>query len=179
MIVRRVVTANRADKTSDFDSDGPAPRSVSFDTVPGFEASMIWAAEPDGSKHAAAEDLTTSVGSWIPSPGGSRLLMVKFPPDAVLASSQADPATVVQEYLAKLPGLAESFEPDDPGMHRTETLDYAVVLEGEIWLELDHGKEVHLKRHDVVVQTGTRHAWRNRGNSPVTMLFVLLGGNSR
>jgi quercetin dioxygenase-like cupin family protein len=54
-------------------------------------------------------------------------------------------------------------------------VDYAVVFDGEIWLELDNGTTVHLERGDVVVQNGTRHAWRNKGTKPVTMLFFLNG----
>jgi quercetin dioxygenase-like cupin family protein len=54
-------------------------------------------------------------------------------------------------------------------------VDYAVVFDGEIWLELDEGKTVHLKKGAVVVQNGTRHAWRNQGTMPVTMLFFLNG----
>ena len=65
------------------------------------------------------------------------------------------------------------FEKEDPGMHKTNTVDYAVVYDGEMWLELDDGETVHLNRGDVVVQNGTRHAWRNKGNQPVTMLFFL------
>jgi quercetin dioxygenase-like cupin family protein len=55
------------------------------------------------------------------------------------------------------------------------TVDYAVVYEGEIWLDLDDAKTVHLKKGDVVVQNVTRHAWRNKGTAPVTMLFFLNG----
>lgn len=60
-------------------------------------------------------------------------------------------------------------------MHRTETLDYGVVTEGEVWLVLD-GEEVHLKRGDIVVQRGTNHAWSNRTEQMARMLFVLLDG---
>jgi uncharacterized cupin superfamily protein len=60
-------------------------------------------------------------------------------------------------------------------MHRTETLDYAVVLEGEITMLLDDS-EVHLKAGDVVIQRGTNHAWSNRSGKPVRMLYVLIDG---
>jgi hypothetical protein len=66
-------------------------------------------------------------------------------------------------------------EPENPGMHTTPTIDYGFVLNVEIWLELDDGKTVHLKEHDVVVQNGARHAWRNKSDKPVTMAFVLIG----
>jgi quercetin dioxygenase-like cupin family protein len=54
-------------------------------------------------------------------------------------------------------------------------VDYAVVFEGEMWLELDDGKTVHLERGDVAVQNGTRYAWRNKGTKPLMMLFFLSG----
>jgi hypothetical protein len=64
---------------------------------------------------------------------------------------------------------------EDPAMHKTNTVDYAVVYHGEIWLELDDSETPHLRSGDVVVQNGTRHARRNRGTKPVTMLFFLNG----
>ena len=63
-------------------------------------------------------------------------------------------------------------------MHRTETVDYAVVLEGEIVMLLDDD-EVHLKAGDVVIQRGTNHAWSNRSGKPVKMLYVLIDGEVR
>lgn len=61
-------------------------------------------------------------------------------------------------------------------MHVTDSVDYDVVLEGEIVLELDDGQTVELTKHDVV-QHGTRHPWRNTNDQPATMLFVLVGAN--
>jgi quercetin dioxygenase-like cupin family protein len=63
-------------------------------------------------------------------------------------------------------------------MHKTTTVDYALVFEGEIWLELDDAKTVHLTKGDVVVQNGTRHAWRNKGTASATMLFFLNGAKN-
>src|SRR5689334_2539991 len=61
-------------------------------------------------------------------------------------------------------------------MHRTETLDVGVVLEGETWLLLDDGSETLVRTGDAVVQRGTNHAWENRSDSPARMLFVLIDG---
>lgn len=61
-------------------------------------------------------------------------------------------------------------------MHRTETLDVGVVLEGETWLLLDDGSETRVGPGDAVVQRGTMHAWANRADTPVRMLFVLIDG---
>jgi quercetin dioxygenase-like cupin family protein len=71
--------------------------------------------------------------------------------------------------------LAELFEPDQPGMHVTQTVDYVVVLDGQIWLELDDGQLVSLRQGDTVVQNGTRHAWRNLGTQAATLAVVMVG----
>ena len=71
------------------------------------------------------------------------------------------------------PGFAELFEPD--GMHTTVTVDYGVVLDGDIVLDLGDGETAKLQAGDVVVQNGTRHAWRNPGDKPATIFFVLMG----
>jgi quercetin dioxygenase-like cupin family protein len=73
------------------------------------------------------------------------------------------------------PGIAERFEPGNPGMHTTDTVDYVVVLAGEVWLELDDGQLTELRAGDTVVQNGTRHAWRNRSTEPVTLAVVQVG----
>lgn len=68
---------------------------------------------------------------------------------------------------------------DNPGMHTSDSIDYDVVMEGEIHLELDDGESKKLSRGDVVVQNGTRHAWRNKSDKPATMLFVLVGAHRK
>lgn len=75
--------------------------------------------------------------------------------------------------------LAEWADPDEPGMHRTATLDYDIVLEGRIGLELDHGVEVELGPGDVVVQNGTRHRWHNRGDTIARFVSVTVGAHHR
>jgi quercetin dioxygenase-like cupin family protein len=60
-------------------------------------------------------------------------------------------------------------------MHRTQSLDYGIVLQGGVDLELDHGRIVSLAAGDVVIQRGTIHAWINRGSQPARLAFVLLG----
>lgn len=77
-------------------------------------------------------------------------------------------------------GLIVRFTEMAPGaespMHRTETLDVGVVLEGETWLLLDDGSETRVGVGDAVVQRGTNHAWANRSDDPVRMVFVLIDG---
>ena len=80
--------------------------------------------------------------------------------------------TVLRETV---PGLGETLEADNPGMHTTDTIDYIVVLSGEADLELDDGATVHLESGDCVVQRGTRHAWRNTGTIPFVAAGVMVG----
>ena len=70
-------------------------------------------------------------------------------------------------------------ETDDPGMHRTDTVDYVVVLSGEVSLELDDGETVHLSAGDCVVQNGTRHAWRNSSSAPCLIAFAIVGAHRK
>jgi mannose-6-phosphate isomerase-like protein (cupin superfamily) len=169
---RRVVTENVNGKAV-VQSDEPL-LAYEFKTVPGYEHTLIWVnpTTPDLREEQRFDRYPDSV---VPGPGGTSLHFVTFPPGPVLADPSFDGEGARDEALIRLRGLADHFEKEDPGMHKTNTVDYAVVCEGEIWLELDDVKTIHLKRGDVVVQNGTRHAWRNKGTTPVTMLFFLNG----
>jgi mannose-6-phosphate isomerase-like protein (cupin superfamily) len=172
---RRVVTGNVKGK-SVIQSDEPL-LAYEFNSVPGYEHTLIWVnpATPDLSKEQKFDRYPDSV---VPGPGGTSLHFVTFPPDSVFADPSFDAHAAQKEALVRLRGLADHFEKEDPGMHKTNTVDYSVVYDGEIWLELDDGETLHLRRGDVVVQNGTRHAWRNKGAKPVTMLFFLNGARA-
>ena len=85
------------------------------------------------------------------------------------------PRRLLPELEAKLPGLAEPLEPDAPGMHTTDTIDFEYVISGRVVLELDDGATVELGPGDTVVQNGTRHAWRNPFDEPCRMVVFLVG----
>jgi len=169
---RRIVTGN-ANGRSVVQSDQQM-EPYRFKTVPGYEHTLIWvnAATPDLGKEQRFDGYPDSV---VPGPGGTSLHLVTFPPASVFSDPSFDGDAARDEALIRLRGLADHFEKEDPAIHKTNTVDYAVVHEGEIWLELDNSETLHLKRGDVVVQNGTRHAWRNKGTQPVTMLFFLNG----
>jgi quercetin dioxygenase-like cupin family protein len=71
----------------------------------------------------------------------------------------------------------DHMEPDAPGMHTTRTIDFEVVLSGEVVLELDDGATVHLHPGDTVVQNGTRHRWSNPGREPATLAVFMCGAH--
>jgi quercetin dioxygenase-like cupin family protein len=70
-------------------------------------------------------------------------------------------------------------EPDGSGMHTSDTVDLDFILSGEVWVELDDGREVHLTAGDLLVQHGTRHAWRNKGEEPCVFAFFVVGATRR
>jgi hypothetical protein len=152
---RRVVAGN-VNGRSVVQSDEQM-EAYQFKTIPGYEHTLVWinAGIPDLSKEQRLESYPDSV---VPGPGGTSLHFVTFPPASVFSDPSFDGEAAPNEALIRLRGLADHFEKEDPAMHRTNTVDYAVVYDGEMWLELNNGQTVHLKRGDVVVQNGTRHA---------------------
>lgn len=123
----------------------------------------------------AIDEMTKNVGSTRPGISTSVIWTTEgFPVDnsgsddeGARKVSTAHPNGTVFRVIEFAPGAA-------PRMHRTDSIDYAVVIAGEIDMELDDGKEVHLRAGDVLVQRGTIHNWINRGRSPCIMAFVLI-----
>ena len=179
MSIRRIITGHSSAGKSVFVGDAQAPRTTAFKHVPGFVTSLLWETPPQASVPASQGDPAVSAKSWVPQAGGTNLMFVTFPPDAVMMSPSFDPAAAGGEYVQTIPGLAEKFEMESPGMHTTDSVDYAVLLDGEIHLELDDGATKKLAPRDVVIQNGTRHAWRNKSEKPATMLFVLVGAKRK
>lgn len=173
-VPRRIVTGLR-DGKSVIVSDGQVPNAHEFVSTPGFMSALAWATSRDLSLPAASGEAAPIGTSITPGQGETRLLIVQFPPDGVMADPYFDPLAAGKEALQHLPGFAELFEQEHPGMHTTDTVDYGIVLNGEIWLELDDDSLTHLKAGDISIQCGTRHAWRNRTDHVTIMVFVLIG----
>ncbi|MFD6058958.1 cupin domain-containing protein [Rhodococcus wratislaviensis] len=177
MNYRRVVVSN-VNGISTVVEDGQPTRLNLSQHTPGFASGFVWSTEPKPILSSSTTDPTLAKSSFLPAVGGTSLLLLTLPPDSVYADPSYDPVAAGAEAAESSPGLAELFERDNPGMHTTPTVDYDVVIEGEVWLELSEG-EVHLTAGDVVVQHGTRHAWRNKGDKPATVLAVLIGAQDR
>lgn len=110
---------------------------------------------------------------WLQRQRGSRR---RRPVPGLLACEGDGPA--LEAALEHSPGIAEALEPENPGMHTTPTVDYDIVLDGEVWLELSDGREVKLVAGDIAVQHGTRHAWRNKSDRPATVAAILIGATA-
>jgi len=175
--IRRVVTGHDAKGKAVFVSDGPPPREVTFPGMKGFAILAAWATDHGMTAVPGSEDPTEAMTTFVPGHGGTRLVITVFPPASkgTTKGRRTPPPPTREEMLAAIPGLAHSMEVDHPGMHTTDTVDYDFIVSGELFLELDDGAEVKLKAGDIVVQTGTRHAWHNRGSKPCVMYSVLVG----
>jgi mannose-6-phosphate isomerase-like protein (cupin superfamily) len=165
--IRRVVTGHDKSGKAVVLKDATAKRVVN---VPGGIAdTLLWVNDSTPAKlHDDQDQGERDVG--IPPPaGGAIFRTVEFPPEK---DSPPQDAAALQARAGHGP-VAGGAPPRHPGMHRTKTIDYAVVIEGEIDMLLDDS-EVHLEPGDVLVQQGTNHAWVNRGDKPCLIAFVLI-----
>ena len=142
--IRRVVTGHDARQVAKVIADGAATNEKY--PAPGIVSTMIWctdATPADIAVGEGVEDMGARVIGTPPPPNGTRFAVIDFPPG------------------------------NRAVMHRTETIDYVVVISGEIDMDMDESV-VHLKAGDVMVQRGTNHAWANRGTERARLAFVLV-----
>jgi naringenin degradation protein FdeH len=166
---RRVVTGHDARGRSVVLMDGESPYSFFLEAAGGLQLTELWetrAAPADNSGTQDAADHERRIG---PVDGGTVFRIIEYPPDHVRLATLA-PDTFFAEMGAQAVDPAHRRH---PGMHATHTLDYCVVLSGEIWAVMDEG-EVLLRAGDCLVQRGTRHAWSNRSEEPCVIAFVLV-----
>jgi quercetin dioxygenase-like cupin family protein len=142
--IRRVVTGHSATNTAKVIFDTPATNAKY--PGPGAVSTMIWCTDRTPADIPAGEnveDMGARILGTAPPAKGSRFAVIDFPPG------------------------------NKPRMHRTETIDYVIVIEGEIDMDMDDST-VKLKAGDVMVQRGTNHAWANRGDRRARLAFVLI-----
>ncbi len=178
--MKRIVTGHDELGRSVVVHEGAPPREISLDAIPGLRFFELWATDSTPSLPVPFDDPTLLMDSLVAGPGGSRFRLVLFPPapqGQTSAQPSLDPEAVRSEAVRQLPGLAETLEADFR-MHQTATVDYGIVVSGEIWMELDEGREVHLKAGDCVVQNGTRHGWSNRGREACLVAFAMIGATA-
>jgi mannose-6-phosphate isomerase-like protein (cupin superfamily) len=167
--IRRVVTAHDERKTAVVLFDGAAPHRV-VRQGGRIAATLLWVTGSTPARFSKRDAADVTIGVP-PPPGGTIFRIVEFGPGGADAP-RADHAATMREM-----GIAHGTEgrrpPRHPDMHWTRSVDYAIVLRGEIDMLLDE-TEVRLKAGDVVVQQGTNHAWVNRGTEPCRIAFVLI-----
>jgi quercetin dioxygenase-like cupin family protein len=175
--VRRVVTGHDANGKAVVISDGPAPFVHVNAINPEWYSTDIWRTNETPARIVPnAEEPTLGPRRQMPGKRGTVLRINHFPPDEE-AVRQMDPEASRRAFAALGNEQAATFGKGGrhPLMHRTETIDYAIVLSGEITMVLDD-TDVLLKAGDILVQCGTNHAWSNRSNAPCVVAFILIDG---
>jgi mannose-6-phosphate isomerase-like protein (cupin superfamily) len=174
--IHRVVTGHDAHGKAVVASNGPLPTVAEIQAIPGTVFHEVWETRATPAPIDNGDDPTTGPLKLPPPKHGTRMRFVDIPPDS--AEFLAHGAQRMKEAFTQVGDThASTVKADSPHplMHRTESVDYGVVIEGEMTLVLDAG-EVTLKPGSVVVQRGTNHAWANRSGRPCRMLFVLIDG---
>ncbi|KAB2367177.1 cupin domain-containing protein [Actinomadura montaniterrae] len=170
--VRRVVTghdsAGRARVVDD-----RAVEPITSDLMPGCAAYRLWGRDerpvfPDDGAPRPAE-------AYYPPRDGTRFMINTIAPGEPVPPPGLDEAAALAALERLMPGAMAAMEPGPPGMHVTDSLDYVLVVSGEVTLELDDGEQTVLRAGDTVIQNGTRHTWRNHGTEPCTIVGVAIG----
>jgi hypothetical protein len=169
--IRRVVTGKDANGKAIALIDGPAT-SIHRRSELGIANTLLWMTDSTPANLSTEEDAATRKVGIAPPPGGTIFRVVEFAPQKEIIADYETRLRIIQG-LGLSPEGPSREHPRDPGMHRTRTIDYAVVLSGEIDMLLDDS-EVHLKAGDVLVQRSTNHAWVNRGDAPCQVAFILV-----
>jgi mannose-6-phosphate isomerase-like protein (cupin superfamily) len=174
---RRVVTGHDSNGNATVLSDGPAPFVHINKLDPEWYSTDLWRTLATPAQIAAAtSDATEGPRRQAPSQNGTVLRINHFPPE-----SEAVRKLTPEDSRRVFAGLGNEKAAmfgrggRHPLMHRTETIDYAIVLEGEITMVMDD-QDVVLRAGDVLVQCGTSHAWSNRSKAPAVVAFVMIDG---
>jgi naringenin degradation protein FdeH len=167
--VRRIVTGHDAAGKAIVLMDGAAPNQKARNA--GIVSTLLWATDETPADMSGTRDRAAREIGVAPPSAGSVLRVVDFPPVTADTVARLDQAAIHREM--GLAGQASGAGTRHPFTHRTRSIDYAIVLEGEIDMLLDDS-EVHLKAGDILVQQGTNHAWVNTSKANCRIAFVLI-----
>jgi hypothetical protein len=168
--IRRVVTGHDKNGKSLFVMDGKAPNVLEMASMPGVALTDLWRTRSAPASNSGNDDAATGKIKLEPPASGTILRIVEFPPDTKWRKS-ADAAKAFASIGA---GGAPDHGSADAMMHATATVDYIIVLKGEIWAILDKGEKL-LKQGDILIQRGTNHSWSVRTKEPAVVAAILIG----
>ncbi|WP_340160774.1 cupin domain-containing protein [uncultured Hoeflea sp.] len=172
--IQRVVTGHDKNGKAIVVSDGPLPVVKELAHVPGTVFHEVWSTSATPPVIDNGDDSTFGELTISPPENGTRIRFVDIPPETEdFLKHGAASMTAAFSEVGEGKASTSSENSPHPLMHRTETIDYGIVIAGELTLVLDDS-EVELKPGSVVIQRGTNHAWANRSGKPCRMLFVLI-----
>lgn len=174
--IRRVITGHDNQGRSIVLEDGIAPAENMNPLRPGQRSTDVWKTSEMPVRIGREEpDTTLGPRDFVP-PMGTKIRIVDVPAETdEMRNLSAERAAELFKLAGHSASSSFGKSKRHPLMHRTESIDYAVVLDGEMTMLLDVG-EVALKTGDVVIQRGTNHAWSNRSGKVVRMMYILIDG---
>ncbi len=170
--IRRVVTGLNEKGESVVVFDGDATNVLLFPGWPGAGATELWVTGAVPVDNSGTKDLGARPFKHDPDENGTIFRIVEFPPDRE-GGLRSDGVEKIFDAMASENRPTAKDRVRHPSMHVTDSLDYLIVISGELTMIMDVG-EVTLKPGDCVVQRGTRHGWANRGDKPVIAAAVLI-----
>ena len=172
--VRRIVTGHNAQGRSFFEQDGASPAQRTDAERPGYRVTNLWRTLPSGTAHTA--DSIVEHQGVLPPAGGTVVRIIDWPTEP---QDPVELRRLMDKIFASMfPDAHRDIKPGEhPGMHTTDTVDYAIVLEGEIVAIMEEGETV-MRQGDVLIQRGTAHAWANRSGKPVKVAFILIDASA-
>lgn len=173
--IHRVVTGHDVDGKAVISINGPLPTIVEFEAVPGMIFHEVWETANTPAQVDNGPDPTISAMMHQAPKNGTRIRFVDMPPDETYLSDAEERMKHLFEEVNHPAGLTVKTDSPHPMMHRTESIDYGIIIEGEMTLVLDD-TEVQLHAGSVVIQRGTNHAWANRSGKVCRMLFIQIDG---
>lgn len=175
--IHRVVTGHDADGKAVIVSNGPLPTVRDLASVAGMIVHEVWETRASPAPVGNGDDPTLGPLEHTAPANGTLIRFLDFPPDEAYLTDSETPARMKHLFdeFNNPEGLTTKAGSPHPMMHRSEAIDYGVVIEGEMTLILDDS-EVQLKPGSVVVQRGTNHAWANRSGQRCRMLYVQIDG---
>lgn len=176
---RRALTGRDAAGKSVFASFDVTSKVVEIDSNPGLTFYELYRTEGVPKLTGLEADPMLAGTTAFPGPGGTLFRLISYPPRRPEGWKPPPGVTfdsALKELSEKVPGMGDHFDRAAPGMHTSDTIDYGVVVRGEMTLELDDGATIRLRQGDCIVQNGTRHRWRNPLPEPCLMAFVSVGG---
>jgi len=168
--IRRVVTGHDANGKSIFIEDGIAASVKEMVSMPGLALTDLWVTDSSPAINTGNVDAADRPIVLEPPQSGTIVRIVEFPPDA----SWRDNADAKEAFSSIGADHATDDNSDDAMMHKTSTVDYLIIIKGEIWAILDDGAETCLKQGDVMIQRGTNHSWSVRTNEPCILAAILV-----
>ena len=169
--IRRVVTGKDATGKAIAMIDAVATSVLRREEL-GVTNTLLWVTDSTPADLSNQEDAANKKVGVVAPPGGTIFRVVEFAPESEVKADDQTRLRIMQGIGLAPEGNLRG-KPRNPAMHRTKTIDYALILTGEIDMLLDDS-EIHLKAGDVVIQRGTNHAWVNRGNRPCQVAFIML-----